>query len=195
MSAELRGMAGALSYGYRPSLMGAPWQFTLADDAIEWSLGRQSGRMAYDKVRRMRMSYRPASMQQHRFVTELWADEGPRLPIVSASWKSMFEQERFDKPYTDFVQELHRRVMLVGGTVEFGEGRNPLMFWPAVAVFAGVTVALMFLVVRALQSEAPGGAAFIAAFGVLFLWRGVNFLRRNRPGVYRPDALPAQLLP
>jgi hypothetical protein len=195
MSAEPGDAANTLPYGYRPSLMGAPWQFTLTDDAIAWSIGRQTGRMAYDKVRYVRMSYRPASMQQHRFVTEVWADEGPKLPIVSASWKSMFEQERFDQPYTEFVRELHRRVVQAGGAVDYEQGRNPLIYWLAVAVFAGVTFALMLLVVRALQSAAPGGAAFIVAFGALFLWRGINFLRRNRPGVYQPDALPAQLLP
>ncbi len=195
MSAELEATVDGLSYSYRPSLMGAPWEFRLAGDAIEWNVGRQSGRIAYEKVRRVRMSYRPASMQQHRFVTELWTDEGTGLPIVSASWKSMFEQERFDLRYSDFVGELHRRIMQAGAAVQFERGRNPLMFWPAVAVFGGVTLALLLLVVRALQSDAPGGAAFIVAFTALFLWRGGHFLRRNRPGVYRPDALPPQLMP
>ena len=51
------------------------------------------------------------------------------------------------------------------------------------------------LIVRALQSDAKGGAAFIAGFLVLFLWQGGNFFRRNRPGLYRPEALPAELMP
>ena len=51
------------------------------------------------------------------------------------------------------------------------------------------------LVVRALQADAKGGAAFIAVFLALFFWQGGDFLRRNRPGLYRPDALPAQVMP
>jgi hypothetical protein len=51
------------------------------------------------------------------------------------------------------------------------------------------------MIMRALQSGALAGAAFIAAFLGLFLWHGGNFLRRNRPGLYRPDALPEMLLP
>ena len=35
----------------------------------------------------------------------------------------------------------------------------------------------------------------IAAFLALFLWQGGNFFRRNRPGLYRPDAPPEELLP
>jgi hypothetical protein len=58
-----------------------------------------------------------------------------------------------------------------------------------------VTFGVLWLVVRALQEGAYGGAAFIVAFIALFVWRGWNFFSRNRPGVYRPDALPALLLP
>ena len=54
------------------------------------------------------MSYRPTNMQQQRFMTEVWADGMPKLQIVSSSWKSMFEQERFDRAYSDFVAALHR---------------------------------------------------------------------------------------
>jgi hypothetical protein len=49
--------------------------------------------------------------------------------------------------------------------------------------------------VRALQADARAGAAFVAGFLALFLWQGGNFFRRNRPGLYRPDAIPAALMP
>ena len=58
-----------------------------------------------------------------------------------------------------------------------------------------MALGLALLVVRALQADAIGGAAFIGAFLVLFLWQGGNFFRRNRPGLYRPEALPAELMP
>ena len=48
---------------------------------------------------------------------------------------------------------------------------------------------------RALQTHSIGVAAFIAAFMALFLWQGGNFFRRNKPGSYRPDALPPELMP
>ncbi len=40
-----------------------------------------------------------------------------------------------------------------------------------------------------------GGAAFIGFFMLLFVWQGGNFFRRNKPGYYRPDALPELLMP
>jgi hypothetical protein len=40
----------------------------------------------------------------------------------------------------------------------------------------------------------PDFAAFLASNG-LFVWQSTSYFQRNRPGRYRPDALPAQLVP
>ena len=182
-------------YGYRPSLMGAPWQFKLAEDGIEWSAGRRAGRIPYRNIRRLRMSFRPANMQTQRFLTEVWADGEPTLKISSSSWKSVVEQERLDKPYAALVGELHRRLIRAAAPVRFEQGSNPLLYWLGLAVFVGVVCGLGLLVVRGLQAEAMSGAAFIAAFLALCLWQGGVFFQRNRPGLYHPEALPAAVMP
>jgi hypothetical protein len=143
----------------------------------------------------MRLSYRPTSMQAHRFMTELWAEGAPKLQILSTTWKSMVEQVRQDGPYAAFVAELNRRIVLASPPARFEQGSNPLLYWPGLVVFAGVAFGLALLVVRALQADAKAGAAFIGCFLLLMLWQGGNFFRRNRPGVYRPEAPPAALLP
>jgi len=183
------------TYIYRPSLLGAPWAFKLTDDGIEWAAGTKSGRVAFRDIRRLRMSYRPANMQSYRFMTEIWADGAPKLRIVSSSWKSMVEQERLDKLYSAFVAKLHRRIARAGATPQFEQGSNTLAYWPGLILFVGVALGLCFLIVRALQSDAMSGVVFIATFLTLFLWQGVNFFRRNKPGLYVVDALPAMLMP
>jgi hypothetical protein len=183
------------TYIYRPSLLGAPWQFRLTDDALFWDIGRKSGQAFYRDIRRVRMSYRPVTMQSHRFVTELWPQGGARLDIASTSWKSMVEQERLNKPYAAFIGELHRRVAQGGAPVSFETGVHPLHYWAAAAVFAGVVIGLLALIVQSLQAAVWSGAALVALFLLMFLWHGTNFLRRNRPGTYRPDALPVALIP
>ena len=188
---------GDLTYSYRPSLLGAPWTFTLTGDGMDWSAGSRSGRVRYRDVRRLRLSFKPASMQTHRFLTEIWAEGAPKLQIVSASWKSMVEQERRDGPYAAFITELHARVAREHGPVpvRYDQGTNPFPYWPGLALYTAVALALAAVFVRALEVHALGGAAFIGAFVALFLWQGGNFFRRNRPGTYRPDALPAKLMP
>ena len=195
MSLEPASGEGPLVYVYRPSLLGAPWEFSLAGDGIDWSSGRKSGHIPLRDVRRLRLSYRPANMQSHRFMAEIWAEGAPKLQILSSSWKSMVVQERLDKPYTDFIVALHRRIAFAAPSARFEQGSHPLLYWPGLIVFAGVALALAWLVVRALQADARAGAAFVGGFLALFLWQGGNFFRRNQPGRYRPEAIPAVLMP
>jgi hypothetical protein len=195
MSIDRASAGEPVAYAYRPSLLGAAWQFKLTGDGIDWATGHRAGHIPFRNVRRLRMSYRPASMQSHRFMTELWAEGGLKLKILSSSWKSMVEQERLDKPYAAFIAELHRRIALAAVPARFEQGSHPLLYWPGLLAFAGVALGLALLVVRALQADSKGGAALIGGFLVLFLWQSGNFFRRNRPGLYRPEALPSELMP
>lgn len=186
---------GDPSYAYKPSLMGAPFEFRLTGDAVEWRKGGFSGRTPYDRIRRIRLGFRPITMQNYRFLAEVWPVDGPKLQIASTSWKSLVEHERLDASYRAFVGELSRRIGAAGGQTLFHTGSPVLLYWVGVLVFAGASLALAALVVRALQVEAWGGAAFIAAFLAFFLWQAGAFFRRNRPGTFRPDAVPPQVLP
>jgi hypothetical protein len=105
------------------------------------------------------------------------------------------EQERLDAAYTAFLTELNRRVGAAGGAPLLQTGSPALLYWPGVVILVGVLLALAALIARALQSQAWSGAAFVAAFLVLFLWQAGGFFRRNRPGTYRADAVPTQVLP
>jgi len=182
------------TYAYKSSLVSAPFEFRLTFDALDWGKGGVRGRAAYRQIRRVRLGYRPMTMQNHRFVTEIWTD-GPKLTIASTSWKSMVEHERLDARYRTFIAELCRRVGAAGGQTVFQTGSPAVIYWIGVVVFVGASLALAGLVVRALQVEAWGGTAFIAAFLGLFLWQAGTFFHRNRPGLFRPDAIPESVLP
>jgi hypothetical protein len=149
----------------------------------------------YTAVRRVRLSFKPVSMQTRRFMTEIWAEGAPKLEIVSSSWKSMVELERLDRPYAAFVAELHRRIAESGAAARWEQGTSPLIYWPGLAVFVGIAFGLAALAVIGLQTQAFGGTAFVAAFLALCLWQGGNYFRRNRPRVYRPEKLPVAVMP
>ena len=186
---------GDPAYAYKPSLLGAPWEFRLTADALEWSIGRHQGRTPYDRIARVRLSFRPVTMQTRRFVTEIWPAGGPKLSIASSSWKSVLEQEGRDQDYGAFVRELHRRIAAAGARAAFETGSPALLYWPGLAVFVVVSFGLAALTLQALQIGAWAGAAFVGGFLALFLWQSGNYFRRNRPGRYRPDALPEWLVP
>ena len=184
-----------LHYAYKSSLMGAPLEFQLTPEALEWRKGGMSGRTSYRGIRRIRLSFRPMTMQNYRFVTEVWPENGPKLQIASTSWKSLVEHQRLDAEYRAFVSELSRRAGDAGGHTAFVTGSPAFLYWPGVVILTGAALALAALAVRALQQQAWGGAAFIAAFFALFVYQAGNFFRRNRPGTYSPDAVPELLLP
>jgi hypothetical protein len=184
-----------LVYAYKPSLMGAPFEFRLTANALAWSKGRYAGRVPYEQIRRVRVCYRPMTVQSYRFLTEIWPVSGPRLQVASTSVRGMVEQERLDPAYRAFVIELHRRIAAAGAPAVFLVGSPPLLYWPGVAVFVGASLALMVLSVRAAYSGDLAGIALVLGFFALFLWQVGTFFRRNRPGTYRPDAIPEQALP
>jgi hypothetical protein len=187
--------AGDVAYAYKSSLMGAPFEFRLAPDGLEWRKGANSGCAPYGRIRRIRLSFRPMTMQNYRFLAEVWPADGPKLMIASTSWKSLVEHERLDAGYRAFVTELSRRIGAAGGQTQFDTGSLPLLYWPGVVILVVASLAIAALAVRALQTGAWSGAAFVGAFLALFLWQAGNFFRRNRPGTYRPDAVPPQVLP
>ena len=182
-------------YIHKPSLMGAPWELRLRPEALEWRTGRHEGRIPYARVTRVRLSFRPVTMQTRRFVAEVWSAGGPRLSIASTSWRSMVEQAAQDQAYGAFMRELHRRIAAAGAAPAFDRGSPALLYWPGLAVFVGVVAGFAVLIVQALDIGAYGGAAVVGAFFALFAWQGGTYFRRNRPGRYRPDALPADLVP
>jgi hypothetical protein len=62
-------------------------------------------------------------------------------------------------------------------------------------VFVVVSLALAATFAHTLRVANYGTAAVIAAFLAVFLWQVGKFFRRNRPGVYRVDDPPADLMP
>jgi hypothetical protein len=187
--------SGTAFYAYKPSLMGRPWEFRLTRDALEWQIGRYQGRTPYASVVRIRLSFRPVTMQTRRFVAELWTTDGPRLVIASSSWKSILEQEGQDRAYGAFIRELHRRIAASGARVAFETGSSAIRYWLGLAVFLIVSLGLAVLTVRALQSAAWPAVAIIGGLLCLFVWQSGNYFRRNRPGRYRPEALPEHVVP
>jgi hypothetical protein len=183
------------TYAYKPSLMGAMAQFTLRPDALDWQLGRRSGRIRYDRIAAVRLSYRPATTQSHRFVTEIWSAGNPKIQIVSASWRSMFEQERQDAAYAAFIGELHRRLAAAGAAVQLSTGLPHATYWLGAAVFAAVMAATAVLALRALMAGQWSAAAIVVAFLAVFVYQIGNHFRRNRPGRYRADAIPPNVMP
>jgi hypothetical protein len=186
---------GDVVYSFKPSMMGAPHTFRLGPDAMDWEVGRHSGSIPYGAVRRLRLSFRPASLAPHRFVAEIWSDTAPKLTVASTSWRSLVEQERNDTAYAAFIRELGRRVGGAGRRAALEIGSPPLLYWPGVVICAVLALGLPWILFRAIAAGALGGAALVGALLAVFAWQLGNLFWRNRPGTFRPDDIPWWVLP
>ncbi|MCW5682883.1 MAG: hypothetical protein KIT85_00715 [Pseudolabrys sp.] len=186
---------GVTRYAYKPSLMSPVFSFALMPDALTWSRGRHSGEIRYDQITRLRMSFRPATMQRGRYQLEIWSSVAPRMPVISATVRSMVEMQPQGPEFRAFVTELHRRITETGHQPRCEAGLFPPVYWIGVTVLGLTALAMAAMIVRALQAGVWAGAAFVLAFLALFLWQGGQFFRLNRPGPYNVAQPPAALLP
>jgi hypothetical protein len=192
---EASGMNGELSYSFKASAFGAPWEFTLKPEGLEWCVGARTRLLLYKDIRRVRLSFRPVTMQSHRFQAEIWSENMPKIKIASTSWRGIIEQSRQDEVYAAFIVELHRRIAAAGSRVQFLAGMPSIIFWIGLAFFFVAALGLAALTVRAMYRGEWGGALLIGGFLALFAWQVGNYFRRNRPGVYRPEDVPMGVLP
>ena len=183
------------TYSYKPSLVGDVREFRLTRDSLYFRGANYAGEIPYDAVRRLRLSFRPATLQTFRFQTEIWPARGPKLLIASTSWRSMVVQERQDAAYSAFIADLIQRVGRAGGQTLYQAGTQPFVYWLGICVFAAALLGLAAVCAKALSLQAWMPAVLVAAFIGAFLWQTGGYFRRNRPKIFSPDAVPPELLP
>lgn len=183
------------TYAFKASLIGAAQQFELTDDGLVWRIGPKSGLWPYATIARVRLSFRPVSMQSQRFRADLEDVGGARLRILSTTWQTVALMAPQNDAYRAFIVELHRRMRAAGSHAELIGGLRPAIHTAALVLIALVAAAMTGLLARAVATGSWAGALFIAGFAALFGWQIGGFIRRNRPRRYGFDDLPKDLLP
>jgi hypothetical protein len=183
------------SYAYKASLIGSAHRFELTDDGLSWQIAGRSGLWRYGDISAIRLSFRPVSMQQHRFRADLGHTDGGRLAILSTTWQTAALMASQDHGYRDFIVELHARMQRAGSRAVLTAGLGRRTYAAALALLAVLAVAMAGLLIRALMVGQSAGALFIVAFAALFTWQVGGFIRRNQPRIYSFETLPASVLP
>lgn len=184
-----------LRYSYKASLIGSAYLFELADKGLSWKMSGRSGVWAYRDISAVRLSYRPSSMQSHRFRADIWNKGGGRIRIMSTNWQTVSLMTPQDNGYRAFIESLHAR-MAAAGSKAMLTGGLPKGHYAAALGFVGfLAIAMLGLLVRALMTGEYIGALFLVGFALLFNWQIGGFMRRNKPVSYAFDRLPAALLP
>jgi hypothetical protein len=184
-----------IRYAYRASLIGAAHRFELTEEGLSWQLHRRTAVWAYEDIAAIRLSYRPVSMQAHRFRADIRHIDGKRFPILSTSWQTAALMAPQDRDYRAFIAPLHERMARAGSRAELTGGLGRKTYAAALVLLALVGLMMFGLFVRALSIGAWGGVLFLIGFAALFGWQVGGFVRRNRPVTYSFDHIPETLLP
>ncbi|MDN5005450.1 hypothetical protein ACFQZO_31825 [Bradyrhizobium sp. GCM10027634] len=192
----LDGQGGSVtSYAYKASLIGSAHRFELTDEGLSWHIAGRSGLWRYDEISAIRLSFRPVSMQQHRFRADVSHVKGSRIAILSTSWQTAALMAPQDNGFRDFIVALHARMAKAGSRAELTAGLGAKTYALVLAFLALLAVAMAGLLIRALMIGEFAGVLFILGFAALFAWQVGGFVRRNQPRSYSFDRLPAGLLP
>ncbi|MCP3445555.1 hypothetical protein [Bradyrhizobium sp. CCGUVB14] len=183
------------SYAYKASLIGSAHRFELTDEGLSWHIAGRSGVWRYDEISAIRLSFRPVSMQQHRFRADVCRTSGGRIAILSTSWQTAALMAPQDRGFRDFLVELHARMANAGSHAALTAGLGRKTYAAVLAFLAVLAVAMAGLLIRALMIGEVAGLLFILGFAALFAWQVGGFVRRNQPRSYSFDRLPAGLLP
>lgn len=187
--------APVTSYAYKASLIGSAHRFELTDEGLSWHIAGRSGVWRYDEISAVRLSFRPVSMQQHRFRADVSRASGGRIAILSTSWQTAALMAPQDRGFRDFLVELHARMAKAGSRAELTAGLGRKTYAAVLAFMAMLAVLMAGLLIRALMIGEFAGVLFILGFAALFAWQVGGFVRRNQPRSYSFDRLPRSLLP
>jgi hypothetical protein len=185
----------AIRYAYRASLIGAAHQFELTDTGLSWRVSGKSDVWPYAGISSIRLSYRPVSMQSHRFRADIENSGGARLVMLSTTWQTAALMAPQDNDYRAFIAQLHARMAAAASKATLVGGLTPRVYGAALILLTLVALAMTGLLIRAVAVGEWAGVLFLLGFAALFTWQIGGFIRRNRPRAYTFDDLPAALLP
>jgi hypothetical protein len=187
--------ASGVRYAYKASLIGAAHRFELTDIGLSWQVGGKSGVWPYAEISAIRLSYRPVSMQSHRFRADIERADGARIVILSTSRQTIALMSPQDHDYRAFITQLHERMAKAASKAALIGGIGPKTYAAGIVLLVLVAIPIAGLLVRAISTGEFPGALFLVGFAALFGWQIGGFVRRNRPRAYTFDALPPELLP
>ncbi len=182
-------------YRFRPRLVGAEIELSLAPGVLVWRGGSRQVAMPFSKIMRVRLGLRPAWIWSRSYIVELWPSGGSKIEIASTSMRGLLDVQDNGPGYRAFVLELHRRIAAAQANCRFEAGFPPWRWWPAAAIGVVMLAGCIYVSINAVLGEHFVAGLALLGFTALFIWQSGVVIVRNRPRRYSPDAIPQDLLP
>jgi hypothetical protein len=184
-----------VTYGHRARPYSNEAVFELREDRVAIEQGSRKGDFLFSEIAMIRLMYKPKNTTNEGYQTKIYRRDRKTASFTNLSWKSLVDVDRQDEAYSLFLRKM----------ITAAAGANPSIVLMAglpgwmhmlVTVFAVASVAALAAVT--VQAMLQGGwpiALLTAALASYFTWWAMRYVGRNRPRAFRPDAIPAHVLP
>jgi hypothetical protein len=184
-----------LVYEHRAKPYAQEARFEMKPDVLAVTQGSRSGDFAYRDIELVRLLYKPRNTTNEGYQTKLYRKDWRTVGLTNLTWKSLVDLDRQDADYAVFVRALIARIAAANPGVVLEAGM-PRWLYTLTAAAGGIAmIALVLVGIAALRQGGWPMALMTVAIGAYFVWWTWRYLGRNRPRRFRPDAIPADVMP
>jgi hypothetical protein len=144
---------------------------------------------------RLRLRFDPTRFDHERHRCEITMRDGVKVSIWSTHYVSVGEFENRAATYTPFVRALIARIAAANPACDFRVGKKGLVYWSEFAFLLAMFTLLVF-VLMAFGGYGVSGLVIVKLIIIIgFIPLLLRYMHKNRPGRFRPDAIPDDALP
>ena len=182
-------------YAHRAKPYAGEAEFRLHPSHLHVEQGRRSGDFPLADIVMVRLLYKPKNTTNEGYQAKLYRRDKRTVSFNNLSWKSLVEVERQDADYRRFLEALIAAVAAANPGVVLVAG---MPAWLHVVTALAGLLALAALAIVTVQAALNAGfpvAMLTGGLGLYFGWWALRYLGRNRPRAFKPDAIPAEVMP
>jgi hypothetical protein len=184
-----------VTYGHRARPYSNEAVFELREDRVAIEQGSRKGDFLFSEIAMIRLMYKPKNTTNEGYQTKIYRRDRKTASFTNLSWKSLVDVERQDEAYSTFLRRMITAAAAANPSIVLVAGL-PRWMHGLVTIFGVASVAALALVtVQALMQGGWPIALLTAALASYFAWWATRYTLRNRPRSFRPEAVPAEVMP
>ena len=182
-----------ITYTFRSSALEKEKTLELTPEAIIIHTPDKTDSVPLTSIQSVRLYYDPSGYAANKYQCDITLQNGAKLLIKSVHYvaPAIFEDRK--QAYRDFIEALHRQLAPYEG-IRYQAGNQPGYFGLNMLT---VLLSVIFVGIALFSFGASAGNWIIvkSIFFIGLVYGALVYLKRNRPGSYRPQQLPKKVLP
>jgi hypothetical protein len=170
--------------------------YRLTDQALTWEEdGKSLDGVRYEDIAEVRLAYFPTRAATNRYRAQIIFRQGGMVQLFNTDYRGLLDFHEQNAEYVAFMTELHKHLAAQGNGIVYRLGNSPAAYVGnmilMVFIFAMIALSLFLFV------AVGGGWLVVTKFVIVLAFVPVliRYMRRAKPGIYDPAALPSTALP